>query len=220
LRSLSNVDKRGKATKSQILDAALELFGEYGFEATSTRMISEKSQSNVSAIGYHFGGKEGLYGAVLMCIVEGGSDYFDNVFEYSKELSNKKTITKDHAKKLLEVLTESLVKMFIEVEELQYWAKVVSRELMNPSQSFDIVYEKKIKPLYDVYCKMIAVVLGARENNLEVKIMAHCLFGQILSFVVSKESFMRMAGIEKLAPSHVKMIKKILIRNSLCILKK
>lgn len=52
-------------TKDAILESALELFALAGYDATSTRAIAQKSGANLSAISYHFGGKEGLYKAVF-----------------------------------------------------------------------------------------------------------------------------------------------------------
>ena len=52
-------------TKSKILDAAEELFMEYGFEATSLRLITTAASVNLAAVNYHFGSKEELFQAVL-----------------------------------------------------------------------------------------------------------------------------------------------------------
>ncbi|OLT13878.1 hypothetical protein BJF79_19515 [Actinomadura sp. CNU-125] len=54
----------GDATKSRILDAAEELFGERGFAGTSLRAVTAAAAANVAAVRYHFGGKEGLLRAV------------------------------------------------------------------------------------------------------------------------------------------------------------
>lgn len=51
--------------KTCILQAAAKLFSKCGLDKTSTRDISKDSQSNISLISYHFGGKEGLYREVI-----------------------------------------------------------------------------------------------------------------------------------------------------------
>jgi AcrR family transcriptional regulator len=56
-------------TKSSLLEAARKIFSEKGFEGSSVRDICELVGANVSAIKYHFGGKEGLY---RECIQEFG----------------------------------------------------------------------------------------------------------------------------------------------------
>lgn len=52
-------------TKTQILDTALNLFAEQGFEATSLRAITACASVNLAAVHYHFGSKEGLLSAVV-----------------------------------------------------------------------------------------------------------------------------------------------------------
>ncbi len=51
-------------TKTEIMDAAEELFGAQGFTATSLRAITQAAKVNLAAVNYHFGGKLGLLEAV------------------------------------------------------------------------------------------------------------------------------------------------------------
>ena len=49
--------QRGEETRARIVDAALALFGEYGFDGASTRDIAERAGVNAPAIGYYFDNK-------------------------------------------------------------------------------------------------------------------------------------------------------------------
>lgn len=53
------------STKEKLRLAALELFSEHGYAATSTRDICRLAGVNSASIGYHFGDKRSLYRAVL-----------------------------------------------------------------------------------------------------------------------------------------------------------
>lgn len=44
-----------------MLDAALILFGEKGYDGTGIRMVADQAKRPLSLIFHHFGGKEGLY---------------------------------------------------------------------------------------------------------------------------------------------------------------
>lgn len=57
-------------TRTQILDAAKQLFAEHGFRGTSVRAITERAGVNLAAVGYHFGSKAELLGAVVRRVVE------------------------------------------------------------------------------------------------------------------------------------------------------
>jgi len=55
----------GPRTRDRILDAALELFAEKGYEATSMREIAEQLGITKPALYYHFDSKEGIVRALL-----------------------------------------------------------------------------------------------------------------------------------------------------------
>lgn len=52
-------------TKNRILEHALRLFSEKGFEATSIRNLASEANVNIAAINYHFTNKENLYISVV-----------------------------------------------------------------------------------------------------------------------------------------------------------
>ena len=52
-------------TKRALIDAAVELFGERGYRATSLKAIGERATISHGVIPFHFGSKEGLLLAVV-----------------------------------------------------------------------------------------------------------------------------------------------------------
>jgi AcrR family transcriptional regulator len=56
---------RGDATRSQILAAAREVLAADGYSGASTRAVAERAGVQLSLVHYHFGGKRGLFSAVL-----------------------------------------------------------------------------------------------------------------------------------------------------------
>jgi AcrR family transcriptional regulator len=53
-------------TRQALIDAAMTIFAEKGYEGGSVRLITQKAKANQAAITYHFGGKDGLYREVLL----------------------------------------------------------------------------------------------------------------------------------------------------------
>ena len=51
--------------RTKLIDVATRLFAERGLNGVSIREISQAAGASISMISYHFGGKEGLYSAVL-----------------------------------------------------------------------------------------------------------------------------------------------------------
>ncbi|MFW7379807.1 MAG: TetR family transcriptional regulator [Oligoflexus sp.] len=65
---LSTVSEQSSSTTQKICEAALRLFGAKGVEGTSIREIADLAQVNPSLISYHFGGKDGLFRALMETI--------------------------------------------------------------------------------------------------------------------------------------------------------
>lgn len=67
---------RGDETRRRIIDAAIRLFGERGFEGTSTRAIAQQAGVNAPALQYYFDNKEGLYRACAEHIANNAMAHF------------------------------------------------------------------------------------------------------------------------------------------------
>ena len=68
--STSGASSTGKSsedreTRARLLYAAARLFAERGYARVTVRDICKKARANVAAVNYHFGGKDGLYRAVM-----------------------------------------------------------------------------------------------------------------------------------------------------------
>ena len=56
----------GQATRERILEAAGELIGANGYAQTTAKAVADRAEVSLTLINYHFGGREGLYRAVLI----------------------------------------------------------------------------------------------------------------------------------------------------------
>lgn len=58
-------DITGHQTRARLLDAGLAVFSEVGYHGATIREIAGRAGTNIAAISYHFGGKDGLYAEVV-----------------------------------------------------------------------------------------------------------------------------------------------------------
>lgn len=65
---------KSEATRARALDAALELFSQQGFRATTIRQIAEQSDLSVGNVYYHFPSKEAIFERLLQ-------DFKQRIFE-------------------------------------------------------------------------------------------------------------------------------------------
>jgi AcrR family transcriptional regulator len=209
----NNSGKRGDATRQALIAAGLELFGEYGLKGTSTRMLSKQSGVNISAIPYYFGNKEGLYKAVVEYIIKRISVHAGDVIRELTELISKDSITPALALEALKKLLSAIARLMIESDEPKTWARIVVREQANPTQAYDIFYEKQIKQIQFILTQLISAYTGVAPERDEVKILGHAFFGQILGFLIARENILRHLGVKVLTEKHVQTIHRILLTN-------
>jgi AcrR family transcriptional regulator len=69
-RARPGPQQRGEDTRLRILRTALQVFAAEGYDGASTRVLAQRAGVNLPALQYYFGGKEGLYRAVIDHITE------------------------------------------------------------------------------------------------------------------------------------------------------
>jgi AcrR family transcriptional regulator len=72
-----------RSAELRLIEAAIEQFGQNGMNAAGTRAIANAAGVQMSAITYHFGGKEGLYLACARHIVEQISGRVDRILAFA-----------------------------------------------------------------------------------------------------------------------------------------
>ncbi len=70
VRPQRRASKRGNEVRTRILSAALDCFGAFGFEGTSTRAVAERAEVTHTLVLYHFRSKEQLWIATVGATLE------------------------------------------------------------------------------------------------------------------------------------------------------
>ena len=104
-RSSAGGYARGDETRLRIIEAAIELFGEYGFEGASTRDIAARAGVNAPALQYYFENKEGVYRACAEYIADDAWVNFEPVVTHAAQVLSQ------------EAGTPVLIDAFIRIQE-------------------------------------------------------------------------------------------------------
>ena len=144
----------GEQTREKILEAAGELIAEQGLAHTTNKAIASAAGVDLAAINYHFGGRDGLYLAVLS---RAHHHYLDGEKLVTLAESNMPPEQKLHL--LLESL---LVKL---CEKKSWHDRVLSRELLSPSvQLADFVSNEGMQKINSVR-KIVSEITGISEAD-------------------------------------------------------
>ena len=212
-RELAPSPSRGEDTRQRLIEAALKVFGEFGFDGASTRMLADAAGANLAAIPYHFGSKEGLYRAAADFIVESsGKEILPTIEKIDLALASKK-LSRFDATTLLHELLERFSAIVIGAELADSFASFVMREQLQPGAAFEILYQGMMRRLMESCAKLLATALGRRNDDPRILIRAQTLLGQILVFRTSRASVFRQLGWREFSKEHLKAIQSIVVEN-------
>jgi AcrR family transcriptional regulator len=206
---------RGDATRESLIASAIEIFGRDGFGAASTRAIAQAAGVNQALIGYHFGGKPGLYMAALRHIAESVSARLEpllGTIETELSAGSAAANPQREAKQALELLHD-LIGAFVQMltsDESAPWARMILREQQQPSEGFDILYDGIMRRMLTVTSQLVRRARQGKTGEQQAKLTAVTILGQALVFRVARTAVMRQMGWEKLEPAEVETIKAML----------
>ncbi|MGH7003313.1 MAG: CerR family C-terminal domain-containing protein [Alphaproteobacteria bacterium] len=189
---------RGEATREKLVVVALDLFGRYGFDGTSTRMLRDAAGVNLQAIPYYFGGKEGLYLATADYL---GARINAHVSHLRQRVRSRleerdragERPTRDEARGFLTEILQTMAALFVS-KESEPWARFLIREQMEPTAAFDRVYGDVMRPMLEVGTRLVGVLLDEDPASEHVRLRTISLLGSLLVFRMAHASAMAHLG--------------------------
>ncbi|MFM0739215.1 CerR family C-terminal domain-containing protein [Paraburkholderia xenovorans] len=199
---------RGDETRQRIIEAAVELFGEHGFDGASTRDIATRAGVNAPALQYYFENKEGVYRA---CIEELADTAWKN---FAPSVERAQTVLRENAD------TATLIDAFIGIQEAMAdsaFAKAnkpgrrmfFAREQAGyePESATKILTCKIREPLNEVSAALVARISGRAADDPVTLIRIFSLHGQLVIFHVAHRSTLSLLGWKSIDPEKAEMIK-------------
>lgn len=187
------VPTRGDQTKQRLLQAALEVFGEFGLHAATTRDIAKRAGQNIAAITYHFHSKEGLYRAVASTIAEEVAHTYLPLRAEIADYLQHSTCTPEQHMVYLQKLVLSFTRLMTSPETLHF-SRFMSREQLSPTEAYPLMHERIIAPMHQLMTQLVAGYTGLDSTDLRTIIHTHALLGEALAFRVARETILIRAG--------------------------
>jgi len=188
-------------TRDALVNSGLRLFGEKGFEATSTRDIAAGAQANVASIAYHFGGKEGLRLACAEAIVA----KFGAVAG-SAILASNPAGDGERALFVIETALVAMIRFFTVQPEARDIAAFMMREITHPSAALDLIYTKMMYPFHSALCRLWGVATGSDPESPATRLAVFAVLGQVLYFRLGRPIVCKRMGWEDIGPEEADQI--------------
>ena len=123
------------ATREALLSAATTVFAERGFQDSTVRDICQLAGANVAAVNYHFGGKEELYGEVVLAVSHTG--------EPPTHMSLGSDVP---AENRLEAHVRWLLKRLVSSGPSDPMGQIMGREMIQPTPALDRLVSEVFRP--------------------------------------------------------------------------
>ncbi|ARU93679.1 TetR/AcrR family transcriptional regulator [Tatumella citrea] len=144
----------GELTRIKILEAAGQLIAEHGLAHTTNKSIASAAGVDLAAINYHFGGRDGLYLAVLSMAHQ---HYLDG------DKLARLAASPVHPDEKLGAFIEIFISKMN--EECGWYRRVLARELLAPSvQLADFVNSEGLGKIKSVR-KIVSEAAGISEDD-------------------------------------------------------
>lgn len=205
--------RRGNAARLALIDAGVELFGRLGLEGATTRELARAAGQNIAAIPYHFGSKEGLYRAVAEHMLDAFFQQNLGVIERTEILLAGGHANSSALLQALRALTIGLLTMFTR-EETRAMSRLMSREQLDPTATFDLFYERAIGRAHGCVAGLLDQYSGLQTGRIDSALRAHVLLGSLLGFRVATATVLRRTGWSGFGSDEVRQIERVAVEHA------
>ncbi len=204
-----NRKAQGEETRAILISTAARLFALDGYNGVSMRTLAAKAEVNLATVGYHFGGKPGLYKAIMMNIITIRDQFFPTAQETERRMLEAGD--DPHAKgEVVSWFVTALVNGMLGNKEHIWPAFLLGREMARPSEVFPILEEQFFAPSFDSLSALTTHALPKDTDLEEIAIVVQCIIGMTVKFLECQRMVVDRLGWESLDEKAVKKIALII----------
>jgi AcrR family transcriptional regulator len=198
-------------TRADLVDAALDLFGEGGFAAVSTRSLADRAGANLAAIQYHFGGKEALYVAVIDRVIEVVALRVADAEAMFAAVRDSLASNPRAQAALIDRMVNLLTRSLLLDNEVRRFVPFILREMFHPSAHFDRFFEAVPGRLHRLLAGLVGIIRNEPAESTKVILQTHALIGQLIVFLIGQPILLRRLHWPEYSPDAVEQILATLV---------
>ncbi len=216
--TLRSISRQDPGPQTRLLEAAIDVFGRYGYKGSTTRKIARAAGVNIATIPYYFDSKEGLYRAAISHIV---TMLDTHVIASLKEINGSSFAgrnSRQQAQDQLQRLLETLIGFMLGSPQAPRIARIILHEQLYPSSAYDLIFTGFMEPLIEALTTLIVIVSGNPERRT-AKLRAIAVVGQVFVFRMARETIIRSLDMEGYNSKEMEEIRQVVLHHTNSILK-
>ena len=199
------------SSRERLLHVGGILFSDSGLDAVSTRELSKVAGANLSAIGYYFGGKEGLYRAAVEHTVSSIQTLFSSA---DARLQNNLAKANDDRTALAQATAayvRALLGGLLGLGPQNWTWCLIMREIDHPTAAFEALYQGIFKPLNQSFGSLVVATSGRSPGDAETVILANALIGECLIFHRNRPVILRNFNWDEYTPERIAQVADVVV---------
>jgi AcrR family transcriptional regulator len=196
---------RGDETRAQIIETALRVFGEWGFDQASTRDIAAKAGVTPPALQYYFDSKEGLHRACAQYIIDGALPNLTTAIQRAKDAAalGDRAGALEALESLLDALTDSLAQ-----SRTESWSRFIMRGKHDGAgPGVEVIREQLSVPTFDAVAGLLGALTGNSASDEMTRLRTLLVLGQIHWIHAGREQALKLMGWSKFDSTKIALIK-------------
>jgi len=173
-------------TRQRLITTAGEIFAENGFRAATVREICSRAQANVAAINYYFGDKKGLYIEAVQAAHCG-----------TPQMLNPEWPDDMPAAERLRFFIREWMRHFLDESRPAWQAKLMLREMAEPTEACTKLVEAYIRPMADVLRGILNSLVPESLSEEDRWLVGFSIVGQCLFYKVHRPVAELLLGKEQ-----------------------
>jgi TetR/AcrR family transcriptional regulator, regulator of cefoperazone and chloramphenicol sensitivity len=156
-------------TGRRLLDAAIAEFSRHGYAEATTRNICRRAKVNLAAVSYHYGGKLGLYEAVLKQAA--AKPYREWMCEFGAGAAPKRSLHR-----FIRQYMDSLAN-----RSSCPYRQILIKEIVTPSEARHVI-KLAARSQANILCSIISRITGSNAASQRTRLAAYSVLTQIIYF--------------------------------------
>ncbi len=193
---------RGDLARDKMLLAALDVFGEHGFAAATTRMVAQAASMNLGAIPYYFGSKDELYAQAaeyLAAHIE--QRQADSLHVLRGGVARARSQTD-----LIELVVQfmlSQARMLLSGDVPASWVQFFLRAQAEHNEAFERIFSHAIEPVQSTLADVVGRITGRSPRSVETRTLTFLIFHQVMSLRLADTVLLRRLGWDAITPQRL-----------------
>lgn len=199
----------GENTKQKMINAAGTLAAEVGFANISTRAVADVSGENIGSIHYHFGGKDGLFEAVVRDAIDGCKD--KESLEEVKKLTEAST--QEELSKFVRLAIACEINDLFRSDRPAWHSQVIYQLLQRDDALYEMLRTEVMDPGMGAMARFFKIVdpsITDDEAFLRMVIMKLPIFAHANYM----KAFLKQLGAKTYSEEYLQKMEDLLVRQT------